>query len=104
MHTDLQTGTVPVPLADPLNMHQLTQVLVRHYGLKQGLFDLLVEFQIGTGAVGPDKDRLLPGAMIGLARVGLSPAKVRGPNTVDAAEIQAESVKPKATRKKVKQP
>ena len=106
MHTDteMQTGMSPVPLANPLTMHQLTQVLVRHYGLKQGLFDLLVEFQIGTGAVGPDKDRLLPGAMIGLARVGLSPAKVRGPNTVDAAEIHTESVKSPAVRKKAKQP
>ena len=104
MHTDTQAGMPSAPLADPLNMHQLTQVLVRHYGLTQGLFDLVVEFQIGTGAVGPDKDRLLPGAMIGLARVGLAPAKVRGPSTVDAAEVKTESVKPKASRKKAKQP
>jgi hypothetical protein len=77
-------------------------VLIRHHGLTEGLFDLLVEFQIGTGAVGPDKDRLLPGAMIGLARVGLSPAKVRGPNTLDAAELQPQLSKPASPRPKSK--
>ncbi len=69
----------------PLTIRELTKVLVKHYGLKQGEYDLLVEYQIGTGAVGPDKDNMLPGAMIGVSRIGLTPATTVGPTTVDAA-------------------
>lgn len=47
----------------------------------------MVEHQIGTGAVGPDKDNLFPGVMIGLSRVGLVLTTKHGPNTVDAALI-----------------
>lgn len=102
MRTEAQAVMSTAPSIDPLNMRQLTEELIRHHGLTEGLFDLLVEFQIGTGAVGPDKDRLLPGAMIGLARVGLSPAKVRGPNTLDAAELQPQLSKPASPRPKSK--
>jgi len=102
MRTESQAVMSAAPAIDPLSMRQLTEVLIRHHGLTEGLFDLLVEFQIGTGAVGPDKDRLLPGAMIGLARVGLSPAKVRGPNTLDAAELQPQLSKPASPRPKSK--
>ncbi len=66
-------------------MRDLASVLVKHYGLTEGIYDLVVEFQIGTGAVGPDKDSLMPGAMIGVSRVGLVPTTKQGPNTVDAA-------------------
>jgi hypothetical protein len=102
MRTESQAVMSAAPSIDPLSMRQLTEVLIRHHGLTEGLFDLLVEFQIGTGAVGPDKDRLLPGAMIGLARVGLSPAKVRGPNTLDAAELQSKLSESASSRPKSK--
>lgn len=68
-------------------MRDLASVLVKHYGLTEGIYDLVVEFQIGIGAVGPDKDSLLPGAMIGVSKVGLVPTTKQGPNTVDAALI-----------------
>lgn len=71
----------------PLSMRELATVLVKHYGLKQGDYDLLVEYQIGTGAVGPDKDNMMPGAMIGVARIGLIPATTIGPTTVNAALV-----------------
>lgn len=68
-------------------MRDLASVLVRHYGLSEGKYDLMVEFQIGTGAVGPDKDKLVPGAMIGVSRIGLIAATKLGPNTVDASLV-----------------
>jgi hypothetical protein len=71
-------------------MRDLASVLVKHYGLTEGTYDLMIEYQIGTGAVGPDKDNLLPGAMIGISRVGLMPAtKPGGPNTVDASLVNS---------------
>jgi len=81
------TSWTPTPVEAPLSMRDLAGVLVRHYDLHQGHFDLLVEFQIGTGAVGPDATALTPGAMIGVSRIGLMPSKTDGPTTVDAAII-----------------
>ncbi len=68
-------------------MRELAGVLIKHYDLHDGRYDLLVEFRIGTGAVGPDPAALTPGAMIGVSRVGLMPAIADGPATVDAGII-----------------
>lgn len=77
----------PVPVDSPLPLQDLGPLLVKHYGLNEGLFDLMIEYQFGTGAVGPDKDHLVPGVMIGVARVGLVPVGKIGPNTVNASEV-----------------
>lgn len=77
----------PTPVEAPLSMRDLAGVLVKHYGIHEGHFDLLVEFQIGVGPVGPDPAALTPGAMIGVSRIGLMPSKTGGPATVDAAAV-----------------
>lgn len=77
------------PVESPLSLKELAIALVKHYKLKKGAYDLLLEYQIGTGGVGPDKDSLVPGVMIGVCRVGLVSAAREGPNSVDAAEIYA---------------
>lgn len=81
------TSWTPTPVEAPLSMRDLAGVLVKHYDLHEGHFDLLVEFQIGMGAVGPDPTALTPGAMIGVSRIGLMPSRVDGPTTVDAAIV-----------------
>jgi hypothetical protein len=83
------------PVAEPLAMRELAAVLVRHYGLTEGLYTLLVEFNVGVGPVGPNKDNLSPGAMIGVSKIGLIAAAEPGPSTVDAAEANPK----KSTRK-----
>lgn len=92
MSTDKQNvGWQPVPVEAPLSMRDLTAVLIKHYGIHEGRYDLLVEFQIGMGAVGPDPASATPGAMIGVSRVGLMPAKGNGPTSVDAALVNPAS-------------
>jgi hypothetical protein len=85
-------------------MRDLTIVLIKHYGIHEGCYDLLVEFQIGMGAVGPDPSTLTPGAMIGVSRVGLMPAKGNGQASVDASlvnpAISLAVAKPKSAAKK----
>lgn len=58
-------------LADPLSIHELVDVLAKHYGVESAKFDLAVEFQIGTGPVGPDKRDPLPGVIFGIKSVAL---------------------------------
>ena len=84
---DLATKQHPAPVGQPLSMKEMAELLVKHYGLRAGRFDLMIEYQLGTGGVGPDKEGLLPGLMIGIARVGLVPSTQPGALTVDAREV-----------------
>ena len=88
MHNTDTTGTPPGAVADPLTMRELATVLVKHYGIHEGKFDLLIEFQIGMGLLGPSPELTNPGAMISVSKIGLvqSPP-VDGPMTVDAAIV-----------------
>lgn len=71
-----------------LSIRELTTtVLIKHYGIHEGLFDLLIEFHLGVGAVGPDPNELSPGAMIGISRIGLNPSTNTGPMSIDAAIV-----------------
>lgn len=85
MSTDLAQAHQAVE--SPLSMRELSEVLVKHYGLHEGSFDLLIEFQVGMGLVGFDPINTNPGAMIGVSRIGLIPALVISHTTVDAAVI-----------------
>lgn len=89
---------MPAPARELLSLSDLTKLLVKHYDIHEGLFDLSIEFQIGIGAVGPSPDAIVPGAMIGVQRVGLIPSTVVGPSTIDAAAVNPA----KKTRKKKK--
>lgn len=84
----LDRGLPTEPVAEPLSMRELAAVLVKHYGLHEGHYTLVVEFQVGTGPVGPDRENLTPGAMLGVSKVGLMPTKeADGVLTVDAKNI-----------------
>lgn len=85
-----------VAINSPLSMHDLTTVLINYYGLHEGVYDLMLEFQIGTGPVGPDSTSLSPGVMIGFSKIGLIPSTNPGPTTVDAAIVNPK----KKSRKK----
>lgn len=86
-------STVPVNYS----LRELTEILIRHRGIHSGTYDVLINFLIAVGAVGPSESTVLPGAMIGVSGLGLVPAMAPGPNTVDAA-IANPLPKKKATR------
>jgi hypothetical protein len=70
-----------------LSIRELAEVIVKHQDLHEGIYDLAFEFQIAVGAVGPQPDMVVPGAMIGVSRIGLLKAEQLGPHTVDAAAV-----------------
>lgn len=101
---DQNLSLSPSPVESPISMRDLTILLIKHYGIHEGCYDLLVEFQIGMGAVGPDPASLTPGAMIGVSKVGLMLAKENGPSSVDARIVNpapsASIAKSKSASKK----
>ncbi len=81
------TLSAPFAIEPPLSLRELTEVLIKHYGLHEGLYELMLEFQIGMGVVGPGPQGSLPGASIGLSKLGLMKVEVVGDNTLDAAVV-----------------
>jgi len=87
------------PIDTPLSIGEITTVLIKHYGLNEGYFDLSIEFNIGIGAVGPNPDALLPGGMFGVSRIGLVRSKNAGPLSIDAAKVNPKKRQTKRTSK-----
>lgn len=83
---------------EPLSLPELTKLLIRHYGLTEGKYDLNVEFHIGAGVFGPSADNRGPGFAIGVGRLGLSEAKADGPYTIDASALKKSA--PRTPNKK----
>ena len=82
----------------PLSIRELTTLLISHYGLHEGKYDILVEFQIGTGPIGTDPENRLPAAIIGISKVGLRAATSTSPSSIDASEVNP-AIKPKPSKK-----
>ena len=75
------------PVLPPLGLRELTEVLVRHYGLSEGQYDLLVNYQIGAGMFGPVAGEAGPGVAVSLQQIGLSKSPSPNHLTVDAAKV-----------------
>ncbi len=76
---DIENFVVPIS--------ELASVLVKHAGYHEGLYDVTLHLNMAVGQIGPSQDKLLPGAMFGVAGVGLNRVSVKGENTVDAAIV-----------------
>jgi len=75
---------VPFPA---MTLKEIAEILIKEKNLHEGLFDLSIEFQIAVGGVGPAPDVAVPGAMIGVSKIGLMQTQLLGPHTVDAAQV-----------------
>lgn len=80
------------PLTNPqatqfpgMTLKEITEILIKEKNLHEGFFDLAIEFKIAVGGVGPTPDATMPGAMIGVSKIGLVRTQQLGPHTVDAA-------------------
>ena len=86
----------PIDLpVEPLTMRELTEALINHYGLHTGKYDLVLEFSIGVGPVGPSPDQLNPGAMVAVSKIGLQNANINSTASVDAAAVNPKPKKPR---------
>lgn len=85
-----------------LDLKDITKILVQHFGLHEGKYDISIEFNIGVGAVGPNEQSRLPGAMIAVSRIGVMQANQDGPATVNAAEVNPKAAAAKKASAKPK--
>jgi hypothetical protein len=95
---------LPIEQTHSLNLKSLTEVVIRHFKIHEGVYQLNIGFKIGVGGFamdgGPDAVPL-PGAMVGVEGVSLAriPRGVNAPNAVDAAKVNP-ALKPKARPRK----
>jgi len=66
-------------------LKEACEILVKHFGYTDGLWDISFEFQIAIGSFGPTPEKSLPGTMAVLSRLGLRKTETLGPHTVDAS-------------------
>lgn len=83
-------------------LREMTELLIKHHDLHEGLYDLSIEFQIAIGAVSPDSVSLLPGSMVGVKNIGIVNVTVDGPNTVNAAVVNPRVVAKGVVKKPAK--
>jgi len=77
----------PHHVRSPLTIQEIGELLVRHYKLRQGLFDISIEFGVGFGAVGPKPQGVVPGVIVGVQKIGLIEVQAKGVNTIDASAV-----------------
>jgi len=66
---------------------QVSEALIKHHNLHEGLWGLYVEFGIAATNAGPSQDQLNPAAIVPIVKIGLQ--KFDKPNnmTADAAVV-----------------
>lgn len=69
---------------------EVAEVLVRHHGLKEGIWGLYVEFGLGAGNIGPPNE-LVPTAVVPVLKIGLQRFPQVTNLSVDAATINPGS-------------
>lgn len=72
---------------EPMALKDLAVLLIKHYQIHEGLWDLALEMQVAAGRMGPTPEQQLPGAMFIVSRIGLQKSEAPGPLTVDAAAV-----------------
>lgn len=96
MSTEKPTEVIDEKLsAESISIEDLTTLLVKHFGHKEGFYDLLVQFKIGTASFGPSKEDAMPSAIVSLAAVGLKQVEKPGPKSVNARDINPPRRAPK---------
>lgn len=71
----------------PVSMRELTALLIKHYDVHEGTYNLMIEFMLGAGTVGPDPANQLPGVSVGVSHFGLVRSPVVNANSVDASDV-----------------
>jgi hypothetical protein len=78
------------------SIKEIVEQIIMAKGIHEGLYDFAIEFAMAVGNVGPSEGIALPGAILGVAKVGIIKVGAEGPHTVDASIVNPG--KPKRAR------
>lgn len=92
-------GRQPEPIGKTLSTRELTELLIKHNDLHDGCYELLVEFMIGAGTLGPTPEMAAPAAIVTVSKFGLVSAQPSSVVAVDAASVNPQAKK-RATKAK----
>lgn len=82
------------------SIQELTELLIKHHGIHDGIYELTFEMNIAIGAIPMPEGYALPGAAIGFSRIGIKKTDGNHPNTVDASSINPKPKKAIKTKPK----
>ena len=72
-----------------LSPRELAEALVKHHGIREGIWSLGVEFQLTAINMSPDKEKVLPAAVVPIHRIGIRRTDALNNISVDAAALNA---------------
>lgn len=75
------------------SIQELTELLIKHHGIHDGIYELTFEMNIAIGAIPMPEGSALPGAAIGFSKIGIKKTDESRPNTVDAAVVNPKQKK-----------
>jgi hypothetical protein len=77
------------PTAFMFPLKEVTELLVRHVGAKEGVWTLQIRFGFGAANIGDSDDTLKPTALIPVMEIGIQKGEKVNSLSVDAAKIAA---------------
>ncbi|MGR0480466.1 MAG: hypothetical protein ACTFAL_03445 [Candidatus Electronema sp. V4] len=71
------------------SLAEMAEILIKHQGIHEGLYNLSLQFQLAFGGVGTSPELRYPGAIVGVSHIGLAKIEEgkKDSNTVNAAEV-----------------
>ena len=69
-------------------LKELTSILIKHHGVKEGVYEASINFAITVGGVNGPDGSIVPGVAAGIVGIGLIPSNKENPNAIDASTIK----------------
>ncbi|WOH80658.1 hypothetical protein RX327_33705 [Bradyrhizobium sp. BEA-2-5] len=85
---------MPEPSQFMFTYHELIAAMVKQAGIHEGKWQLIMNFGLGAGNMGPTEAELVPGAMVAVTSIGIQKATDGAPA---ALVVDASIVNPAST-------
>ena len=78
---------------------EITELMIQKQGITEGNWQLIMQFNLIGGNMGPSPAEAVPGAMMLITNMGLQRTNENGPLVVDASQVVRKSQGAAATSK-----
>ena len=81
---------MPEPTQIIFKYQELAEVLVRHAGITSGNWGIFIKFGLSANNIGPDKNNLVPAAIVPVAEIGIQQFEEPCNLSVDASRVNPQ--------------